>query len=188
MFGRIFSRSVQRCERFAANVPTMKFKWLLSASSFAVTLLLFGNYAHATAWGDFSQSTSPLSVRISNSDHTDMTVLNTVTVTCPLNGFLVATASTLLVTAVPSPGDRMGVTLAITLDTTAPFGAPQRALNTVQGPGADALASAITIQRVVSCSINETKTLRFVASNLIDFGDAVAGNPRLVVLFFDKRI
>ena len=42
MFGRIFSRSVQRYERFVADVPTMNFKWLLSASSFAGTLLLFG--------------------------------------------------------------------------------------------------------------------------------------------------
>jgi hypothetical protein len=140
-----------------------------------------GSHAHATSWGDFDQNTSGLTVVIDSF----WEVLNRVTVTCPLDGFLVVTASTTLSTTVRFPEKSIYVDYSITVNSRVPFG--KHTYSVVQRID-DWADTPITMQRVVACSANQTKTLRFVANKDYDFGGASAIKPRLVVLFFDKRI
>jgi hypothetical protein len=73
----------------------MKRNHSLLTSAVALALFLLGSQAHATAWVDFSSTEQVIDVAFDDptTEDTEFSVLRRVTLTCPKDGFLVATGT-----------------------------------------------------------------------------------------------
>ena len=78
-----------------------------------------GQAANATDWADFSQSNT--SVTLASANQEDTTVLRTVTVVCPVQGYLIAQAESQFNLQVGSYAGHSTIGYGLTLDSVAPI-------------------------------------------------------------------
>jgi hypothetical protein len=143
---------------------------------------------------DASQNTGPVS--INTRSVSAPTVLNTVTVTCPAAGYLVATASTLFTFHVESLYlDSRGPVIAgrlaysLTADSTSFQASHQHNVSGDYPVGFFALPA--TMQRVGACAAGQSVTHRFLATRGSLSNNnypLTAVQPRLVVVFYRDKL
>lgn len=169
----------------------MKRTNLLTSLTVAGALFALGGQAHATSWGDYSQSTSSVSVGATNPS--DTTVLNTVTVVCPaFDGWLVATADAEFIShalhALPTDGL---IGYSITRDNVAPIASDNnhnKLLSDEYMVQSYHYTSA-GMQRVDSCTPGQSVTYKFVAWNWSSSNASLSAvYPRMTVQFISNTI
>jgi hypothetical protein len=176
----------------------MKCKKLFIYISLASTLSIMSIQAHATAWLDFDQA--GVGGTGISTDSQNPTVLNQVTVVCPANGFLVATATSDVSfrSLRPSP-DEDGPRIVPVSASSAVFSISRQVkvdllfetviVQDIYPGGFVNIPS--TVQRVEACKSGETVTYFHTAHGSGDSGAnrvSIEGISKLVVEFFDKRI
>ena len=146
-----------------------------------------GTEANATDWADFSQSNTFVTVTSENA--LDATVLRTVTVVCPVKGYLIAQAESVFNLTQGSlfPG-RGAFKHSLTLDSVAPIAWDPEHEHLIERYDPDGVMFIpASIQRSVSCTAGQSVTVNYVASRIVA-GFTQALQPKLSVDFFDKRI
>ena len=146
-----------------------------------------GQAANATDWADFSQSSN--SVTLTGTNPLDATVLRTVTVVCPVKGYLIAQAETQFSLQQGSTAGHSVVGYSLTLDSVAPIADDSNhyhQLNAYDPDGYQSMPAGI--QRIVSCTAGQSVTVNYVAYRLNAGPSTYAWQPKLSVDFFEKRI
>jgi len=150
--------------------------WLISIAS---SMAVLAGPALATSWFDFSQSSSL--VTITSTNFNNPTPLRRVTVICPANGHLVATAEagfSLRPPVIPGKGwIRYSITMGPGID-------PNHYRNLQDYEPVSSHSSPAGMFRVDRCQAGQQITYRFVAQR-VQAVSASAWQPRLVVEFFD---
>ena len=159
-----------------------------AAAIAALTAIAAAGPASATSWEDYSQLTTSDAIQITSPDVHDAQMLRTVSVVCPTDGYVVATADSgfdYYPTSVPGVA---AYGYSITRDTSAPYEADQKHWRNVSIPlNAGQIWSSGMLQRADTCTAGQTMTFRFVAFNY-GGGSFYAQQPRMTVRFFDQRI
>ena len=143
--------------------------------------------AKATDWADFSQFNSFVTLASANQE--DTTVLRTVTVVCPVKGYLIARAESRFFLQGGGDGHAT-VNYSLTLDSVAPIAYDPNHAQAIEGYDPDGgIFIPASIQRIVSCTAGQSVTVNYVAWRENSNGPLnSASQPKLSVDFFDKRI
>lgn len=137
-------------------------------------------FAHP-AGGNFSQTIDPMTITSTNPS--TPTILRSVSIKCPVAGFLIANADASFNLDIP------GVfgTLAYGISRTTAFDPAD--VHTIGAPQTTFLSLPGSIQRFDTCTGGQTITYRFVAYRFIGLGtNTTAVQPRLSVIFLRDRI
>lgn len=173
----------------------MKHIKLFSTTMLAGALSAVGGEALAFPEAGVRYNVSPGSVTVTSTDTVNPTVLRAVTVTCPENGHLVATATAGFLMSDPTNGgnDRVSATFGITKNSSSLeiVGVGNSYVLSFDNKSEHAVDVPGPIERADTCNKGQTVVYRFSASTgpsvgPIDFVSAAA--PKLVVEFFRDQL
>ncbi|HEY9860726.1 MAG TPA: hypothetical protein V6D16_14550 [Candidatus Obscuribacterales bacterium] len=148
------------------------------------SLLSLPNQVKAQTSGiDFSQTNNTVTINTISTSNPN--VLRTVTIRCPDNGFLVATANTKFQY---SAGPNFAGTIAYSISKNSTAFDPNHQHNLFGNFVNNLTTVPASIQRVDECEAGKTITYRFVATQGTNVFNVSASQPNLVVLFFRNRL
>lgn len=164
----------------------MKLKKIYSLLLFSI--MGMGNQAFATSWGDFSAQDDL--INITSANFNSATVLRKVSVVCPRDGFLKASANAGFSLRAVSTGAKVWVRYSIRLSSNPGSGIDPAHYRNVQQFVMDPVHSTPgSMFRVDRCQAGEKVGYEFVAQRVQNAqANTAAWQPRLFVEFYSNKI